>query len=78
MYWRVKAKCLRFALHFVVCTLGPERHTHESLHCPECGSHDGNFGIWREQVEGDIVQDVPGKDDARSTPWPNQVARRGR
>ncbi len=60
MYTRVKAKCLACALHFVVCTLRPDRHTAASLYCPECGQHDGDFLVWRQPTEGFISQEVPG------------------
>lgn len=59
-YTRVKAKCLNCSLHFVLCTLHPERHTSASLYCPECGQHDGDFALWSESVTGVISGEVPG------------------
>ena len=59
-YTRIKAKCLRCALHFALYSLRPEEHTAESLHCPACGQHQGEFMLWAEQVNGFIFQEVPG------------------
>jgi len=60
-YWRVKAKCLNCSLHFMLCTWKPARHCAASLFCPECGQHNGNFLVWREEVpSGVIYEEVPG------------------
>jgi hypothetical protein len=59
-YYRVKAKCLVCSLHFVLCSWHPERHNAKSLHCPECGQHEGQFLTWQEQVTGTVGQEVPG------------------
>lgn len=61
MYTRVKAKCGACSLHFIVCTLRPERHSAASLYCPECGQHDGEFLVWSEVVDRFIFRDVPGQ-----------------
>ena len=60
IYTRIKAKCLDCSLHFVVCTWTPERHRAESLYCPECGQHQGHFILWKEEVNGAILEEVPG------------------
>jgi hypothetical protein len=59
-YTRVKAKCLGCSLHFVLCTWHPERHSAQSLYCPECGQHEGQFLVWTECVPGVVGQEVPG------------------
>jgi hypothetical protein len=57
----LKLKCLACSLHFTLCTWYPERHRLDSLHCPECGQHAGDFIIWVETGQGFIFQHVPGK-----------------
>ena len=58
---KVKAKCLKCSLHFIVCTWSPERHTAQTLVCPECGQHRGQFLVWKEvPSEALIYQAVPG------------------
>ena len=58
----VKAKCLWCGLHFVVCTWEPERHTADSLYCPECG-HRGHFIVWKAVPKEQFIFDtVPGSD----------------
>ena len=47
-------------MHFILCTEHPERHSRDTLHCPECGNHDGDFVTWTETVEGEIFLIVPG------------------
>ncbi|NDZ12028.1 hypothetical protein [Variovorax sp. WS11] len=59
-YTRLKAKCLLCSVHFIVCTLQPERHSAATLFCPECGQHEGAFMLWSEDVVGGIAQEVPG------------------
>jgi hypothetical protein len=63
---KLKAKCLACNLHFVVCTEHPERHSTTTLHCPECGQHDGAFFTWSEAVAEPIYNEVPGQ--AAATP----------
>ncbi|MFZ5952865.1 MAG: hypothetical protein ACOYXC_19330 [Candidatus Rifleibacteriota bacterium] len=63
-YTRVKAKCLACDLHFIVCTWYPEKHTRQSLFCPQCGQHEGAFELWKQRVEGFIFQEVPGERDS--------------
>lgn len=63
-YYRVKVKCLRCKLHFVLCTWYPARHRPGSLICPECGSKDA-FSGGLEVVKGFIFEEVPGN----SLPW---------
>lgn len=60
-YTMVKAQCFSCHLHFVVCTWYPERHARETLHCPECGQHDGNFIMWYQRMFGFIFETVPGR-----------------
>jgi hypothetical protein len=74
VFTRVKAKCLECCLHFVVCTLHPDRHSAASLHCPECGQHRGGFLVWSEAADGFICQEVPGA--ARPVPGSSVAARR--
>ncbi len=57
----IKAKCLACSLHFLLPTWDPERHTNDTLHCPECGQHDGAFLVWRDEVHGFIFELVPGR-----------------
>lgn len=57
---QVKCKCLKCGVHFVVCTWHAEKHATESLHCPECGQHEGLFCLWREDVPAPICTVVPG------------------
>lgn len=59
-YFRFKIKCLSCSLHFMVCSWYEHRHTADSLHCPECGQHNGLFMVAVEIVAGTIDQDVPG------------------
>lgn len=65
-YVRLKAKCLTCNLHFVVCTEYPERHSHKTIYCPECGRRGGDFLTYAEPVSGEIWQEVPG--NAQLTP----------
>ncbi len=58
---KVKAKCMRCSLHFVVCTHRPEDHSARTLTCPECGQRKGQFLVWKETpAEMFIFQSVPG------------------
>ncbi|SHN73505.1 HNH endonuclease [Bradyrhizobium erythrophlei] len=63
-YTMLKAKCLHCSLHFIVCTDFPERHSHATLICPECGQQQGAFLIWHQQMFGFIFQSVPGRQQA--------------
>lgn len=55
-----KAKCMRCSLHFMLCTWEPSRHSAATLHCPECGQHQGGFLVWEQLERGFIFQFVPG------------------
>jgi DNA-directed RNA polymerase subunit RPC12/RpoP len=57
---RIKTKCLDCGLHFIICTWHSEKHNQDTIHCPECGQHDGNYLVWSEEAEGMISDDVPG------------------
>ena len=57
---QIKAKCLRCGLHFVICTWHPERHTADTITCPECGQKDGMYCVWEEKVPDPIFTVVPG------------------
>lgn len=59
-YTRLKAKCLACHLHFVVYTWDRERHSRQTLHCPECGQHAANFLTWSDNDAGEISDEVPG------------------
>lgn len=59
-YTTIKAICLRCGLHFVICSWEPERHSADTLHCPECGQHGGGFLTWHKKMFGFIFQTVPG------------------
>ena len=61
VFTMVKAKCLACGLHFTLCTEDPLQHTVDTLHCPECGQHDGHHLVWQEPGRGFIFQNVPGK-----------------
>ena len=58
---RIKAKCVTCGLHFIVCTEHREGHSRDTLYCPECGQHSGDFVTWSDGDSGDIFQDVPGQ-----------------
>lgn len=57
---QIKVKCLECALHFTIFSWYPDRHNCGSIHCPECGQHDGQYLIWHEDGNGFIFQNVPG------------------
>lgn len=57
---QLKAKCLKCNLHFLICTEHPETYSKETLFCPECGQHEGNFVTWSEVGPGPIYREVPG------------------
>ena len=60
-FTEVKAKCLTCSLHFIVCTEHPERHSGETLFCPECGAHEGKFTVWKKPSVSPFIFDaVPG------------------
>jgi Zn finger protein HypA/HybF involved in hydrogenase expression len=59
-YTRVKVKCLKCSLHFLICTVHAGRHLESNLRCPECGQHSGAFCVWSEIVEGLISDEIPG------------------
>lgn len=59
-YTTIKVKCMHCGLHFVVCSWEQERHSADTLYCPECGQHQGNFSIWFQKMFGFICQMVPG------------------
>lgn len=76
----VKAKCLRCGLHFVVCTWEPDRHTADSLYCPECGGN-GHFLVWKAPPkERFIFELVPGSDPSAgfSMPMPEDQRKKRR
>jgi hypothetical protein len=60
-FFILKAQCLACSLHFLLCTKSPESHSGETLHCPECGQHDGTFLTWIDEVKGFIFELVPGR-----------------
>lgn len=60
-YTQVKVKCLNCGLHFIICTWDKERHTNKTIHCPECGAHNGANLIWIQEKPGFIFEDVPGQ-----------------
>lgn len=60
---RIAVKCMKCGLHFNIHTWYPNKHTHETIHCPECGCHGDNaaFLIWPTSKEKDhIFNFVPG------------------
>lgn len=59
-HW-IKVKCMQCSLHFMIATDSPEQHTNGSIHCPECGQHEGHFLVWAEPGKGFIFQHVPGQ-----------------
>ena len=59
-YVKVKVKCLSCSLHFVVCSWYKSKHTAQTLYCPECGQHEGQFMVWEATVPGPIALEVPG------------------
>lgn len=59
-YTQVKIKCLNCGLHFIICTWDKDRHSNKTIHCPECGSHNGAYLVWIQEKPGFIFEDVPG------------------
>jgi hypothetical protein len=67
-YFRHKFKCLSCGLHFTVFSwrahwfAGVTKRENPSkfLQCVGCGSR-GAIAYWRERVQGEIRDDVPGK-----------------
>jgi hypothetical protein len=56
----VKVKCLKCGLHFLICTWYENLHTFDSIHCPECGQHDGAYIIWHERRPGEFIFQLVG------------------
>jgi hypothetical protein len=56
----VKCKCLLCNLHFILCTNWPERHSHQTINCPECGQRGQGLLVWQEHVDQPIFRVVPG------------------
>lgn len=59
-FTEVKVKCMSCSLHFIILTWYPERHSVQTVICPECGQRNGGFIIWRQRAFGFIFQHVPG------------------
>ena len=51
-------KCMNCGLHFNIYTWYPERHSIDSIFCPECGLQ-GKFIIWKSVVGDPIFRHVP-------------------
>ena len=45
IFVHIYVKCLFCGLHFQLLTERPEQHSHESMYCPECGQHGGDFSM---------------------------------
>ena len=72
---KVKAKCMNCGLHFVLCTVEPERHGAATIHCPECGQHRGYFMVWQEVPKEILIcQLVPGHDQLVGVKLPKQAS----
>ena len=55
----LSTKCMNCGLHFNVYTWEPDRHSANTLYCPECGQHEGRFMVWRADVTEPIFVHVP-------------------
>ena len=47
--WVHSFECNHCGLHFQVWSWKPDRHRAETIDCPECGQHDGEFVHYRAQ-----------------------------
>lgn len=47
---KIKLKCMKCGLRFVICTWYENLHTRHTIHCPECGQHSGYFLVWSEKT----------------------------
>jgi hypothetical protein len=71
---KVKVKCLRCSLHFMICTEHPDTHRAKTIRCPECGNHHGQFIVWKEVPEETFIfQVIPG-DTGMASAVANSVA----
>jgi hypothetical protein len=61
MFVRLKVKCLKCFLHFVIYTTSPQQHPKTAISCPQCAQRSGEYLIWAETIQGNISDDVPGK-----------------
>jgi len=59
-YTQLKYRCMNCDTRFIICTTTPELWSSNSTTCPDC-STIGNFIIWRELKDGEIIQAVPGE-----------------
>jgi hypothetical protein len=59
-FTEVKVECLACGLHFILCTWYPERHSADTINCPECGNTGTGFMISRQREFGFIFERVPG------------------
>ncbi len=59
-YTQCKVKCLTCGVHFIICSWYQDRHDCENIFCPECGSKNGRFIVWKQKKFGYIFEDVPG------------------
>jgi len=58
----------------VVCTWYSDKHSRDTLYCPECGQRSGQFVVWREDVGGAVYEEVPGEAQLIQMPTPTQVS----
>jgi len=61
-YTQLKYKCLNCDTRFIICTNTPELWSSNTTTCPDC-SVIGNFIVWRETKDGEIIKAVPGDAD---------------
>ena len=59
-YTQLKYRCMDCDTRFIICTENPELWSSNSTTCPDC-STIGNFIVWRELKDGEIINDVPGE-----------------
>jgi hypothetical protein len=62
--WIHSFMCNRCGLHFKVHSWLPDRHRTETVWCPECGQHDGQFRHYRvrtSEIAGRLDLGHPGE-----------------
>ena len=60
-YYRVKLECLRCLIRFTILTDQIDRFQVDNVTCPCCGTQHSGFALFREQVEGQLADEVPGR-----------------
>ena len=71
-YTQLKYRCMSCDQRFIICTYNPEGWSSNSTTCPDC-STIGNFIVWREMKDGEIIEAVPGEAELVSISAQNQT-----